>query len=128
METDQAPADDPADTGGDIMNDEQIRMAAKEYAAKIQQTDTYRNYCRERERIKQDPELYAKVNAYRRATFDLHNNTDQDQLFDRMDAYEREYEKFRENPLVESFLQAELEFCRMMQELNILILDHLDFE
>ncbi len=110
------------------MNDEQIRMAAKEYAAKIQQTDTYRNYCRERERIKQDPELYAKVNAYRQATFDLHNNTDQDQLFDRMDAYEREYEKFRENPLVESFLQAELEFCRMMQELNILILDHLDFE
>ena len=27
------------------MNDEQIRMAAKEYAAKIQQTDTYRTVC-----------------------------------------------------------------------------------
>ncbi len=110
------------------MTDEQIRMAAKEYAAKIQQTDIYRNYCREREKIKQYPDLYAKVNEYRQSTFDLHNNTDQDQLFDRMDAYEREYEKFRENPLVENFLQAELAFCRMIQELNVLIMDHLDFE
>lgn len=103
-------------------------MAAKDYAAKIQQTDIYRTYCHERERIKQDPELHAKVNAYRQATFELQNYTDQDQLFDRMDAYEKEYENFRENPVVESFLQAELAFCRMMQELNILILDHLDFE
>ncbi len=110
------------------LSGEQIRMAAKEYAAKIQQTDIYRIYCRERERIKQDPELYAKVNAYRQATFELQNYTDQDQLFDRMDAYEKEYEHFRENPLVENYLQAELAFCRMMQELNILILDHLDFE
>ncbi|MBQ9333623.1 MAG: YlbF family regulator [Lachnospiraceae bacterium] len=110
------------------LSSEQIRMAAKEYAAKIQQTEIYRKYCLERERIKQDPELYAKVNAYRQATFELQNYTDQDQLFDRMDAYEKEYEGFRENPLVESFLQAELAFCRMMQELNILILDHLDFE
>jgi cell fate (sporulation/competence/biofilm development) regulator YlbF (YheA/YmcA/DUF963 family) len=103
-------------------------MAAKEYAAKIQQTEIYRTYCRERERIKQDPELYARVNAYRQATFELQNYTDQEQLFDRMEAYEKEYENFRENPVVEGFLQAELAFCRMMQELNILILDHLDFE
>ncbi|MCR5594487.1 MAG: YlbF family regulator [Lachnospiraceae bacterium] len=111
-----------------MLNNEEIRMAAKEYAAQIQQTEIYRKYCTEREKIKQDPELYDKVNKYRQATFDLHNNTDQDQLFDRMDAYEREYEKFRENPVVENFLQAELDFCRMMQELNILIMDHLDFE
>ena len=110
------------------MTVEQIGMAAKEYAAKIQETDIYRDYCKAREQIKKDPELYAKVNEYRQATFELHNNTDQDQLFDRMYAYEKEYESFRENPLVENFLQAELAFCRMMQELNILILDHLDFE
>lgn len=111
-----------------MINDEQIRMAAKEYAAKLQQTEIYYKYCKARESIKRDPELYAKVNEYRQATFDLQNNTEQDQLFDRMDAYEREYEKFRENPVVDNFLQAELDFCRMMQELNVLILDHLDFE
>ncbi len=80
------------------MTDEQIRMAAIEYAGKIQETDIYRKYCYELERIKKQPDLYDKVNKYRQMTFDLQNNTDQDQIFDRMDAYEREYEKFRENP------------------------------
>ncbi len=110
------------------MTNDQIRMAAKDYASRIQETDIYRKYCKERERLKKDPELYAKVNEYRRSTYELHNNTDKDQLFDRMDAYEKEYESFRENPLVENFLQAELDFCRLIQELNIIIMDHLDFE
>ena len=110
------------------MTDEQIRMAAVEYADKTQETEVYRKYCYERERIKKQPDLYAKVNEYRQMTFELQNNTDQDQLFDKMDAYEREYEKFRENPVVEGFLQAELAFCRMMQQLNALIMEHLDFE
>lgn len=110
------------------MTDEEIRYAAKEYASKIQKTETYRKYCYERDRIKQYPDLYAEVNEYRRKTFELQNYTDQDQLFDALDAYEKEYEKFRENPIVEGFLQAELAYCRMMQELNILIMNHLDFE
>ena len=110
------------------MTNEQIRAYAKEYAGRIQETDVYKKYCAERSRLKEYPDLYKKVNEYRQMTFDLHNNTDQEQLFDRMGAYEKEYESFRENPLVENFLQAELEFCRLMQELNILIMDHLDFE
>ena len=50
------------------MTVEQIGMAAKEYAAKIQETDIYRDYCKAREQIKKDPELYAKVNDYCRTT------------------------------------------------------------
>lgn len=110
------------------MTDEEIKLVAKDYANKIRQTDIYRRYCYEKERIKKQPDLYAKVNEYRAKTFELTNNTDEDQLFDKMDAYEKEYEKFRENPVVEGFLQAELAFCRMMQELNELVMDHLDFE
>lgn len=110
------------------MSEEEIRDAAREYARKIMETDTYRKYCYERERIKKQPDLYEKVNQYRERTFELQNYTDKDQLFDKLDEYEREYEKFRENPVVEGFLSAELGFCRMMQELNDLILGHLDFE
>lgn len=109
------------------MTDEEIKKSAKEYAEKIKDTDIYRKYYYERERIKKQPDLYAKVNEYRARTYELTNYTEGD-LFERMDAYEKEYEKFRENPIVEGFLQAELEFCRMMQELNELIMEHLDFE
>ena len=45
-----------------------------------------------------------------------------------MDAFEREYEKFRENPLVDDFLRAELSFCRLMQEIDLLLAQAIDFE
>ena len=110
------------------MTDEEIRSAAKKYAGEIMETDVYRKYCYEKERIKKQPDLYAKVNEYRERTFELQNAMNDEDLFDKMDAYEKEYEKFRENPVVEGFLQAELAFCRMMQELNEIVMFHLDFE
>ena len=45
-----------------------------------------------------------------------------------MEAFEREYEKFREDPLVEEFLDAELAFCRMMQEIDVKLAEAVDFE
>ena len=45
-----------------------------------------------------------------------------------MDAFEKEYEKFRENPIVDDFLRAELAFCRLIQEINVMITEELDFE
>lgn len=50
-----------------------------------------------------------------------------EELFQRIEEFEREYEKFRENPLVSDFLAAELDFCRMMQEMNNRVTAALDF-
>ncbi|WP_303408980.1 YlbF family regulator [uncultured Duncaniella sp.] len=50
------------------------------------------------------------------------------ELFDKMEAFEREYREFRENPAVDEFLRAELAFCRMMQEMNVLLTAEIDFE
>ena len=110
------------------MPDIQIEEATKNFAAYIQQSDIYKEYFNQRERLKKQPELYEKVNEYRQRNFDIQNETDSEDLFDRMDEFEREYAKFRENPLVEDFLRAELSFCRLMQEINVLLTAEIDFE
>lgn len=110
------------------MPDIQIEEATKKFAAYIQQSDTYKEYLYQRERLKKQPELYEKVNEFRQRNFDIQNETDSEELFDKMDEFEREYAKFRENPLVEDFLRAELSFCRMMQEINVLLTAEIDFE
>ncbi len=110
------------------MPDTQIEEATKKFAAYIQQTDTYKEYLFQREKIKKQPELYEKVNEFRRRNFELQNETADEELFDRMEAFEHEYAKFRENPLVEDFLRAELSFCRMMQDINTLLTAEIDFE
>ncbi len=72
--------------------------------------------------------MYDKVNEYRQRNFELQNETDSEELFDRMEAFEKEYEKLREDPLVDDFLRAELAFCRLMQEVDLLLAQAIDFE
>ena len=110
------------------MSDSEMKEAIKEFADKIMASDTYKEYLYQREKIKKQPELYDKVNEFRQRNFELQNETDGEDLFDRMDAFEKEYEKFRKNPLVDDFLRAELSFCRLMQEVDLLLAQAIDFE
>lgn len=110
------------------MSDVQMEEAVKKFAAYIQQSDTYKEYWEQREKLKKQPELYDKVNEFRQRNFDIQNESDSEDLFDKMEAFEREYAKFRENPMVEDFLRAELAFCRMMQDINVLLTAEIDFE
>ena len=81
-----------------------------------------------REIMRKQPELYAQVNEYRLKNFDIQNESEGSELFDRMEAFEREYREFRENPMVDDFLRAELALCRMVQEMNVLLTAEIDFE
>ena len=45
-----------------------------------------------------------------------------------LEAFEREYANFREEPLVSEFLAAELAFCRMMQDINLHLTEAVHFE
>lgn len=110
------------------MSDSEIMEAAKKFAAIIQETDTYKEYYNQRERVKKQPELYDKINEFRQRNFDLQQESDSEDLFERMEAFDQEYAKFRENPLVDDFLRAELAFCRMMQDVEILLAAEIDFE
>ena len=110
------------------MSDSKIREAIKQFADTIMASDMYKEYLYQREKIKKQPDLYDKVNEYRQRNFELQNETDSEELFDRMEAFEKEYEKLREDPLVDDFLRAELAFCRLMQEVDLLLAQAIDFE
>ena len=110
------------------MTENEVMEAAKKLAQIIRDTDVYQEYLRQREALKQQPELYAQVNEYRQKNFEIQNESEGTELFDRMEAFEREYREFRENPAVDDFLRTELAFCRMMQEMNVLLTAEIDFE
>jgi cell fate (sporulation/competence/biofilm development) regulator YlbF (YheA/YmcA/DUF963 family) len=105
-----------------------LESATTEYVKKIKETEIYRKYSEQLEILKQYPELYEKVNEFRKKNYEIQNTAGQDEIFDKMNAFEDEYERFRENPIVDEFLRAELGFCRLMQEVNLYITQALDFE
>ena len=110
------------------MSDKEILEAARKFADQIVISDTYKEYLFQREKIKKQPELYEKVNEFRQRNFDLQNAPEGGDLFERMEAFEEEYERFRENPLVDDFLEAEMTFCRMMQDVYVLLAEQVDFD
>lgn len=110
------------------MLDHQMQVASEKFVKAIKETEIYKKYYFQLGKIKKSPELYEKVNEFRQRNYEIQNTNQGDELFHKMDAFEREYEKFRENPIVDDFLRAELAFCRLMQEVNIYVTEELDFE
>ena len=90
------------------MLEQEVELAIGEFVSRIKESATYKEYSLQLAKLKEHPQV--------------------DELFDKMYMFEKEYEEFRENPLVDDFLKAELAFCRMMQEIDLSIAEKLDFE
>ena len=125
MEKDKAPPDDSSDNSGGIALN-RLESATEEYIAAILSSEEYVTYRQELEKVKQYPELKAQIDDFRKRNFEFQQSTDSN--FSKLDSFEREYETFRENPMVSDFLAAELAFCRLMQRLNTRITAELRFE
>jgi len=102
-----------------------IDSSIQQLIASILESETYKEYDLQRNRVNQNPELKKQINEYRRRNFDLQSNNS---AFEKIDEFEREYAQFREIPLVADFLTAELAFCRMMQDVAIRVVAALNFE
>ncbi|MDO4302306.1 MAG: YlbF family regulator [Bacillota bacterium] len=110
------------------MLDKQIEVATIKFVKSIKETEVYKRYSFQLGKIKKSPELFAQVNEFRRRNYEIQNTSQVDELFDKMELFEKEYEKFRENPIVDDFLRAELALCRLMQEISEFVTSELDFE
>lgn len=104
-----------------------IDSALEQLIATLLSSEEYLAYDEQRKKVKAYPELKAKIDEFRERRF-LIQIQEEGNLFDELEAFEKEYSDFRENPLVADFLAAELEFCRMMQNVNMRITEAVHFE
>lgn len=89
-------------------------------------TEEYKAYAEELKKVKEFPELKEQIDDFRRRNFQLQSSADND--FNKLDQFEREYAAFRENILAQDFLAAEVDLCRLIQDLNMRITAALQFE
>ncbi len=84
----------------------------------ILESAEYDEFDRQRSVLNSDPALKEQVDAYRLENFALQRFTDPEELLDKTEEFANKYEELRKNQKVESFLRAELDFCRMIQGIN----------
>ena len=103
-----------------------LEEAVAAYIDAIKSSEEYLDYTSKKNRVKQFPELKARIDEYRRRNYEMQNS--ENTVYENIEAFEKEYEALWEEPLAADFLTAELAFCRMMQEVNLKITESLDFE
>mgnify|MGYP000122434997 CR=1 FL=1 len=63
-------------------------------------------------------ELKKQIDEFRVAVFHMNNDDTQGDLYDITDEVENRYEKLRKVPEVNAYLEAELDVCRMLQQVQ----------
>lgn len=107
---------------------DELDKVIDDFVEAIKNTNEYREYEEEKEKMHRLPELKAQVDDYRLQNFRIQQITDPNRLIDETENFTKRYEKFREDKRVSDFLAKELAFCRMMQYVNNNIMEALDFE
>ena len=95
------------------------------YIQEVLASEEYKRYACIRDKVKEYPDLKARIDIFRTKNFELQRSDD---AFDKLEEFEREYEELMEEPMVAEFLDAELAFCRMMQKNNNIIMRAIHFE
>ena len=129
MEDHSAKTDDSACYNGGInlMNSRMMEIT-DEYIKRIMEQEEYIAYSSQVRAIQKYPELMEKINAYREENFRIQNEYEGDELYDRMEEFANRNEQLTDIPIVQEFLSSEAAFCRLMQEINIHIMEGLNFQ
>ena len=103
-----------------------VDEAVEELLEAILNSEVYKDYAENLKKVKQYPDLKKQIDDYRMRNYELQQSPDY--AFDKMEQFQREYQSFRENPLVSDFLASELAFCRMVQDIECRLAENIQFE
>lgn len=104
----------------------EVEEAVDRLADALLNSEVYREYRSKLEQVKQDPDLKRQIDEFRMRNYELQQSPDY--AFDKVEQFQREYQAFRDNPLVSDFLAAELAFCRMVQGIENRLSGMITFE
>ena len=97
--------------------DDDVKREIENLLQAVYQTDIYREYRKQEELLKKDPELAERVNQFRANNFHLQNEASSDELFQVVGRIYQESRELRKNPEVNAYLDAELALCKLMQKI-----------
>lgn len=106
----------------------EVSRATDDLLIAIRQAEAFINFNLEKKKMQEEPELKMQVDQFRMRNFELQTAEDSENLFEAISDFEREYTQFLENPKVSQFLAAEVELCRMIQEVYAKITEAVEID
>jgi len=94
----------------------EMRKAINQFLNELQDSSAFRDYKYQKERIRKVPGMKERINEFRKKRFEFQKYEGED-LFEKIDEFQKEYQNFKEEPIVREYLAAELEICRLVQQI-----------
>lgn len=108
---------------------DRVQMCVDSLIDAIKAGETYQRYMRCEEKLREEPELRERIDRFRKEVFLLNNSEESSEdLFEKIDQFEREHRDFRKNPLVNEYLEAELDICKLLQKVSNRIQNGVDIQ
>lgn len=103
-----------------------IENKVKELREAILNSEEYQKHQKYMEALREDEDLYKRVNELRKKVFILQNGNNQYEQKQKLDGAATEFEMLRRDERVGDFLQHELDLCRLLQQINSLMYESID--
>lgn len=94
----------------------------------VLESEEYLHYQEIRKKLKEDPEKEHRVLEFCGRVFRLQNEQKGIDIFEEIDKLVKETASFRSEPLVEDYLTAEQDVCRLVQRINWSLMEKLDVD
>lgn len=117
----------PMDLKGDEL--QQLQEATDHLISVLKQTEIYKVYKMQCSKVNKQQDIKSRVDEYRQKNFLVSNgDLSGEEILSEQEKLMEEYSDILNNPIVTDFLAAELELCRMVQNVNLQLTEALDFE
>lgn len=107
---------------------DEINAAIENLLEAIRGCDIYQEYIHQENLLSRDPNLKARVRAFRANNFRLQNEATDSELIAVVEGIYHESRELRKNPQVNAYLDAELAVCKMMQRISRKLCDGIEFD
>jgi len=107
---------------------ESVKKDVEHFISVLKNTEEYLDYRQKSAKVEEDENLKNKLQEYRIMNYNLQQELDPEAIRQRTQDLERMYDELEHNPVAADFLDAEMTFCRMMQEVNLAIYASMDIE
>ena len=105
-----------------------LETAKQQLLDEIRGSKEYIRFEKARKRIEGHPEEKEAIDAFRSRSFSLSNSEDPLEPPSNMEDLAKERIRVRENPLSAEYLDAELELCRMLQDICLSVIQVIDLQ
>lgn len=106
------------------MSDEVTRKT-EALASAIVNSEEYQTLQKYEEQLKEKPDLRRKIDHFRDKTYRFQQQEGIDS-YEEVDKLDQEFVQLRSDTLANAYLEAELAFCRMMQNIQEALVKNLD--